>query len=68
MKKVKPGWYFYVRCIQCGNEIPFKEAPSPEEGKAPLKPSVTTTCPHCGARHAYAAAEVDRGLIEDEVE
>jgi DNA-directed RNA polymerase subunit RPC12/RpoP len=66
MSKVKPGWYFYVLCIQCRKEIPFKEAPSPEEEESPPKPSVTTTCPHCGARHSYAAAEVDRGLIEHE--
>ena len=35
MSKVKPGYYFFVVCVNCGKEIILREAPSPKEKEFP---------------------------------
>jgi predicted RNA-binding Zn-ribbon protein involved in translation (DUF1610 family) len=65
-EKTKPdGWYFFISCRSCGNDLIFAEAPSPEDEPKPRVRGVKSTCPHCGKAHSYRANEVRRGQAED---
>jgi RNase P subunit RPR2 len=48
-------WYFVVDCENCGEPIPFAEAPSPDDDPSPQScPTVTKLeCLHCGAIKTY---------------
>ncbi len=59
--QVEPNkWYFTVDCSKCGEDIPFAEAPSPEEESEPQFRTVKLQCPHCGAEDIYAPALMTR--------
>ena len=67
MEKAKPGWYFYVECVNpdCREDIIFAEAPPAQELTQPLRIQGTTVkCPHCNTEHTYPAAQVLYGTVE----
>lgn len=47
MKKVKPGYYFFVVCVNCSEEFSFGEAPSANVEEFPKHRSIVLNCPHC---------------------
>ena len=66
MGKAEPGWYFFVVCSSCGEEIIFEEAPPPEKLDEPLRSrGVTVACPHCQSDDTYRAAQVGYGQVEE---
>jgi ribosomal protein S27E len=65
MEKAKPGWYFYVQCSNCNEDIIFREAPPPVEIPQAMSRGVTVICPHCNKEDTYPAARVRRGVVED---
>ena len=66
MSKVKPGYYLFVVCVNCGKEIILREAPSPQEKESPKMRSMETNCSHCGANHTYHPGTIGRGIVEEE--
>lgn len=62
-RPAQPGkWYLVVVCSkeECEKDIPFTEAPSPEEESSPKSRSVLLACPHCGTKAKYAPALMTR--------
>jgi DNA-directed RNA polymerase subunit RPC12/RpoP len=62
-KFVQPDkWYLVVDCAECGEAIPFAEAPSPEEKPDPFQARKISglKCPHCGHVGDYAPALMSR--------
>jgi predicted nucleic-acid-binding Zn-ribbon protein len=57
-KQVEPNkWYFVVDCAKCRENIPFLEAPSPEEQPDIKQRTIgDLKCPHCGHTDIYAPA------------
>lgn len=65
MERAEPGWYFYVECVNCREDIIFKKAPPAEEINPVLVQGVTVSCPRCKTEHTYPALQVKRGVVED---
>jgi DNA-directed RNA polymerase subunit RPC12/RpoP len=64
-ERVKPGYYFYVLCVNCGKEIIFARAPSPQEEETPeIMRGMSLQCPHCGEEHTYY--QMGRGEVAEE--
>ena len=61
MPKAKPGFYFFVVCVNCGKDIILRDAPSPKEKELPKMRSIETNCSRCGAEHTYHPSTVRRG-------
>ena len=61
MPKAKPGFYFFVVCVNCGKEIILRDAPSLKEKELPKMRSIETNCSRCGAEHTYHPSTVRRG-------
>jgi predicted nucleic-acid-binding Zn-ribbon protein len=59
--KAEPGkWYFVVVCRNCGEAVPFAEAPSSVDSPSPTSRGVELDCPHCHAHDTYRGGEVLR--------
>ena len=61
MPKAKPGFYFFVVCVNCGKDIILRDAPSLKEKELPKMRSIETNCSRCGAEHTYHPSTVRRG-------
>jgi predicted RNA-binding Zn-ribbon protein involved in translation (DUF1610 family) len=61
MKTVEADkWYFVAECGQCGEQIPFAEAPSPDEEPFPKSAGVSVRCAHCGFEGTYVGPLISR--------
>ena len=61
MPDVEPDkWYFCAICSNCGESIPFEQAPSPEENPHPLHRRVQVDCPHCRTNATYDGSAIVR--------
>jgi hypothetical protein len=62
MPNTVPGkWYLTVDCAKCGNDIPFAEAPSPEDQpEIKYRTIANLRCPSCMHEGTYAPALMTR--------
>lgn len=58
--------YFFITCVNCGTDIAFKDAPSPQEDEAPMVQGVKIVCPNCQTERSYPPSEVYLGKYEGE--
>jgi hypothetical protein len=50
-------YYFTVDCVKCKGQVPFAEAPSPDEDPSPKQRTISDLqCPRCGYNGTYAPA------------
>lgn len=62
LRPMKPGgWYFFVVCPSCDEQIAFAEAPSQAEKMRVKTRGVSLTCPRCNSVTKYLPTQVARG-------
>ena len=59
------GWYYFVICHKCKENIILAKAPSPTEEKAPMVRGREASCHDCGTVDSYHANEVRRGQVNE---
>jgi hypothetical protein len=59
--QIEPGkWYFVVECVDCHEEIGFREAPSIDEEPEVQCGPVFVECPYCYMERTYQPSEIRR--------